>query len=102
MATAVSLTAPNGHKYEQPIGLFINNEFVASKSGEKFATVNPRYASLVMHGSSYILIYALVMKRKSPKFMLPEKRTSISQSRQQERPSRIPHGSFLPQQTEAI
>lgn len=38
---AVQLTAPNGRKYSQPIGLFINNEFVPSKSGEKFATINP-------------------------------------------------------------
>ena len=40
---SVQLTAPNGHSYTQPIGLFINNEFVAAKSGEKFATVNPSY-----------------------------------------------------------
>ena len=38
---AVQLTAPNGRKYSQPIGLFINNEFVPSKSGEKFASINP-------------------------------------------------------------
>ncbi|KAJ5795384.1 uncharacterized protein N7518_003924 [Penicillium psychrosexuale] len=38
---SVYLTAPNGRKYNQPIGLFINNEFVASKSGEKLASVNP-------------------------------------------------------------
>lgn len=37
----LQLRAPNGHKYSQPIGLFINNEFVSSKSGEMFATVNP-------------------------------------------------------------
>src|SRR5436190_2275206 len=37
----VELTAPNGRKYTQPIGLFINNEFVPSSDGEKFATVNP-------------------------------------------------------------
>ncbi|KAI9371971.1 aldehyde dehydrogenase domain-containing protein [Aspergillus egyptiacus] len=37
----VQLTAPNGRKYEQPIGLFINNEFVPAKSGSKFATINP-------------------------------------------------------------
>lgn len=41
----IQLTAPNGRKYAQPIGLFINNEFVPSKSGEQFATVNPRYRS---------------------------------------------------------
>jgi aldehyde dehydrogenase (NAD+) len=40
---SVQLTAPNGRSYTQPIGLFINNEFVAAKSGEKFATVNPAY-----------------------------------------------------------
>lgn len=37
----MQLTAPNGRKYSQPIGLFIDNEFVASKSGEKFASINP-------------------------------------------------------------
>lgn len=37
----VELTAPNGLKYTQPIGLFINNEFVKSKSGEKIISVNP-------------------------------------------------------------
>ncbi|KAJ5949102.1 aldehyde dehydrogenase-like protein [Penicillium verhagenii] len=38
---SVQLTAPNGRTYAQPIGLFINNEFVASKSGEKIASINP-------------------------------------------------------------
>ncbi|KAH8176331.1 aldehyde dehydrogenase family protein [Sarocladium implicatum] len=37
----VSLTAPNGRSWEQPIGLFINNEFVESTGGEKITTVNP-------------------------------------------------------------
>ncbi|PVI05002.1 aldehyde dehydrogenase-like protein [Periconia macrospinosa] len=37
----IELTAPNGRKYSQPRGLFINNEFVASKSGETLSTVNP-------------------------------------------------------------
>ncbi|KAK1909249.1 hypothetical protein P3342_011328 [Pyrenophora teres f. teres] len=37
----VELTAPNGHKYRQPRGLFINNEFVKSKSGETITTINP-------------------------------------------------------------
>jgi len=35
------VTIPNGKVYNQPIGLFINNEFVASKSGKKFAVENP-------------------------------------------------------------
>ncbi|KAF2007529.1 aldehyde dehydrogenase-like protein [Amniculicola lignicola CBS 123094] len=37
----VELTAPNGRKYSQPRGLFINNEFVKSKSGETITTINP-------------------------------------------------------------
>lgn len=41
----VELTAPNGHKYKQPRGLFINNEFVKSKSGETISSINPRYAT---------------------------------------------------------
>ncbi|KAJ6015477.1 aldehyde dehydrogenase [Penicillium herquei] len=38
---SVQLTAPNGRSYTQPIGLFINNEFVASKAGEKVTSINP-------------------------------------------------------------
>ncbi|KAF1841656.1 aldehyde dehydrogenase-like protein [Cucurbitaria berberidis CBS 394.84] len=37
----VELTAPNGQKYTQPRGLFINNEFVKSKSGETITSINP-------------------------------------------------------------
>jgi hypothetical protein len=40
---AVKLTAPNGRKYTQPIGLFINNEWVKSSNGQKITTVNPTY-----------------------------------------------------------
>ena len=37
----VELTAPNGLKYKQPLGIFINNEFVKPKKGEKITTINP-------------------------------------------------------------
>lgn len=50
---SVQLTAPNGRSYTQPIGLFINNEFVKSKSGEKFASINPSYVWTSLM-SSYI------------------------------------------------
>ena len=40
---SITLTAPNGCKYVQPTGLFINNEFVASKSGQKIKSINPTY-----------------------------------------------------------
>ncbi|KAL2271640.1 hypothetical protein VTJ83DRAFT_1011 [Remersonia thermophila] len=37
----VELTAPNGRKWTQPLGLFINNEFVASSNGQTLASINP-------------------------------------------------------------
>ncbi|CAK7214575.1 mitochondrial aldehyde dehydrogenase [Sporothrix curviconia] len=38
---AVQLTAPNGRSYSQPIGLFINNEWVKSSDGGKLTSINP-------------------------------------------------------------
>ncbi|WEW59217.1 mitochondrial aldehyde dehydrogenase [Emydomyces testavorans] len=35
------LTAPNGRRYTQPLGLFIDNEFVPAKSGQKITSINP-------------------------------------------------------------
>jgi hypothetical protein len=40
---AVELTAPNGRKYTQPIGLFVNNEWVKSSNGQRLTSVNPTY-----------------------------------------------------------
>lgn len=40
-ALTVDLTAPNGRKYTQPTGLFINNEWVVSSNGEKITSINP-------------------------------------------------------------
>ncbi|KAK3057853.1 mitochondrial aldehyde dehydrogenase [Extremus antarcticus] len=37
----VELTAPNGVKYTQPTGLFINNEWVASSKGNEITSINP-------------------------------------------------------------
>lgn len=37
----VELSAPNGKKWSQPLGLFINNEFVKSSNEQKLTTVNP-------------------------------------------------------------
>lgn len=41
---SVELTAPNGVKYTQPTGLFINNEWVKSSKGDKVTSINPTYA----------------------------------------------------------
>ncbi|KAK3180088.1 mitochondrial aldehyde dehydrogenase [Lecanicillium sp. MT-2017a] len=35
------LQTPNGHKYSQPIGLFINNEFIASTSAAAIESIDP-------------------------------------------------------------
>ncbi|CAF9929016.1 MAG: hypothetical protein GOMPHAMPRED_005288 [Gomphillus americanus] len=37
----VDLEAPNGTKYVQPTGLFINNEWVKSSKGETITSINP-------------------------------------------------------------
>lgn len=37
----VELTAPNGKKWSQPLGLFINNEFVKSSNEAKLESINP-------------------------------------------------------------
>jgi hypothetical protein len=38
---SIELTAPNGRKYTQPTGLFINNEWVESSDGKKITSINP-------------------------------------------------------------
>lgn len=37
----ITLTAPNGKTWEQPIGLFINNEFVQSADGGTLTSIDP-------------------------------------------------------------
>jgi hypothetical protein len=41
----IDLTAPNGKKFTLPTGIFIDNEFVKSKSGEKITSINPTLAT---------------------------------------------------------
>ncbi|KAJ5790430.1 uncharacterized protein N7518_007441 [Penicillium psychrosexuale] len=51
---SVQLTAPNGHTWIQPIGLFINNQWVKSSTGEKIASINPTTAKEItsIHAAS--------------------------------------------------
>jgi aldehyde dehydrogenase (NAD(P)+) len=44
---SVQLTAPNGRVWTQPIGLFINNQWVKSSSGDKIASINPAYVRII-------------------------------------------------------
>jgi len=39
--TSISLETPHSGKYEQPTGLFINNEFVKGVDGKEFEVINP-------------------------------------------------------------
>jgi len=41
MALFEKITAPNGQKYEQPLGLFINGEVVAASGGKTIASIDP-------------------------------------------------------------
>ncbi|KAK1579471.1 aldehyde dehydrogenase [Colletotrichum navitas] len=41
IAAATELTAPNGRTWTQPLGLFINNEFVQSSNAQTLPTTNP-------------------------------------------------------------
>ncbi|KIM98265.1 hypothetical protein OIDMADRAFT_56639 [Oidiodendron maius Zn] len=41
------LIAPNGHKYIQPLGLFINNEFLESSDNGSFDAYNPADESII-------------------------------------------------------
>lgn len=40
-AMEVELTAPNGKKWSQPLGLLINGEFVKSSNEQKITSINP-------------------------------------------------------------
>ena len=43
--SSTSITLPSGVQYEQPIGLFIGNEFVEA-SGDTFEVLDPRLGIL--------------------------------------------------------
>ncbi|KAL7783256.1 Aldehyde/histidinol dehydrogenase [Trichoderma ceciliae] len=44
----VDLTAPNGVGWSQPTGLFINNDFVASSSGETITSIDPATEEVIV------------------------------------------------------
>lgn len=49
---SVPLKTPNGHRYNQPTGLFINNEFVKSSTGQKITSISPSTETEI------VLVYA--------------------------------------------
>ena len=52
------VTLPNGVKFTQPTGLFINNEFVPSKSGK---TLNQLIHQLVKSMEKYMLLMLMIL-----------------------------------------
>lgn len=42
----VDIVAPNGRRYVQPTGLFINNEFVPASNAGTIISIDPAYVSL--------------------------------------------------------
>lgn len=39
----IDITTPNGRRYQQPTGLFINNEFRPSSSGQTIVSLDPAW-----------------------------------------------------------
>jgi hypothetical protein len=64
----VDLIAPNGVKYSQPTGLFINNEWVRSSDGGKIASINPTYV-LSRDSNSDIWVPAGAKKADCPNIL---------------------------------
>ncbi|GAM90049.1 hypothetical protein ANO11243_080890 [Dothideomycetidae sp. 11243] len=44
---SVELTAPNGRRLVQPIGLFVNNEWVKSSDSERIESINPTNGKVI-------------------------------------------------------
>jgi aldehyde dehydrogenase (NAD+) len=47
--TVVKLSTPQTGEYDQPTGLFINNEFVKSVDGKTFEVINPATEEVICH-----------------------------------------------------
>ena len=51
-ATFETIHLPNGLTYEQPTGLFINNEFVKASHGKTTEVINPATEEIITYVSS--------------------------------------------------
>ena len=117
---SVELTAPNGRKYIQPIGLFINNEWHPSSNGEKIASINPTFVYLYSlfiiptpkqfsspalpfssldtfsHMIALLIYVATEMNQKSHLSTLLQSRMLTKQSLQLGKLSNTPRGAISP------
>ena len=98
----IDLTAPNGKKFTLPTGIFINNEFVKSKSGEKITSINPTLVTLppsriLANGTLLTSTTILAMRRKYVASTQRVPMMSMSQSKQPEKPSTtLPGETYRP------
>lgn len=97
---SVELTAPNGRKYTQPTGLFINNEWVKSSDGKKIVSINPTYAILPFLPSKANTDHLVVTRPKLLPYTQPLPTMSTQLSQLPVRHSRTPHGAISPPPTE--
>lgn len=58
----LDLEAPNGVKYSQPTGLFINNEFVESVNGGTITSIDPAYVLTLL----MFLLRACMLENLTP------------------------------------
>ncbi|KKA30965.1 hypothetical protein TD95_001341 [Thielaviopsis punctulata] len=52
MAESIRLTAPNGVSWDQPTGLFINNEFVPAADGKTLESIDPATEKVIVSVAS--------------------------------------------------
>lgn len=78
------IVAPNGHKYTQPLGLFINNEWRPAKSNNTITVISPRYGHYARpwRGKLTMLtLHPVETRVKSPKSTLETQTILKMQSR---------------------
>lgn len=66
MATPVQLQAPNGVKWSQPTGLFIDNSFVKAASGETLTSIDPAYVTYLPHSPAVEILLSLSIPQIRP------------------------------------
>ena len=99
---SIDLKAPNGRKITLPTGIFINNEFIKSSSGEKITSINPTYGAPTGPRSTIIANTDTVATNlKYVLYMPPLLTMSIKLSKPLAKPSETPPGAKWPQPIEA-
>jgi hypothetical protein len=92
---SIQLTAPNGVKYTQPNGLFINNEWVKSSDGGMITSINPTYVKPNMTAVSSLQITESTTQVMNPRLHLstqPQQMMLTKPLPQHEQLSSIPAG----------